>query len=107
MSAQWRCLMTFIALVLGARALAQPRSDDRALGKYLFSECITCHQTNGKQTGAIPAISRLSKDQFIARMMSFKRRERDNPVMQTIAARLSMDELAALAAYICSLQPKP
>lgn len=86
-------------------AFAQPRAGDRELGEYLSSECVTCHQTSGRQVGAIPAIVGLPEDAFAALMESYKRRERDNQVMQTIAGRLSEEDIAALAAYFGNLRP--
>ncbi|MFN3852827.1 MAG: c-type cytochrome [Phreatobacter sp.] len=91
-------------LVLAFPAAA--RSGDRALGEYLSSECVTCHQVSGRQTAGIPAIVGLPEDAFVAMMNSYKRRERENQVMQTMAARLSEEEIAALAAYFGSLRPQ-
>lgn len=80
---------------------------DRALGEYLSSECTTCHQTSGRQVGGIPAIIGHPAEQFVALMNAYRERQRDNQVMQTIAARLSGEEIAALAAYYESLKPNP
>lgn len=76
---------------------------DRDLGEYLSSECVTCHQPSGKQVGAIPVIIGWPEDQFVAVLQSFKRRERDNQVMQTMTSRLSDEEMFALAAYFGTL----
>ncbi len=76
---------------------------DRVLGEYLSSECVTCHQPSGKQVGAVPVIIGWPEDQFIAVLRSFRSRERDNQVMQTLTSRLSDEEMAALAAYFGSL----
>jgi len=80
---------------------------DRALGEYLSSECVTCHQVTGKSTGGIPSIIAWPEDQFVAVLESFKRRERDNQVMQTLTSRLSNEEMEALAAYFGSLPNQP
>lgn len=80
---------------------------DRALGEYLSSECATCHQTSGRQVGGIPAIIGHPAEQFVALMNAYRERQRDNQVMQAIAARLSGEEIAALAAYYESLKPNP
>lgn len=90
-------------LGLALPAAAQP--GDRAFGEYLSSECVTCHQVSGRQVAGIPAIVGLPHDAFVAMMMSYKRRERENQIMQTLAARLSEEEIAALAAYFGSLRP--
>lgn len=98
---------TILSLVAGL-VLAPPaaaQSGDRAFGEYLSSECVTCHQVSGRQTAGIPAIVGLPQEAFVAMMMSYKRRERENQIMQTLAARLSEEEIAALAAYFGSLRP--
>lgn len=80
-------------------------SGDRALGEYLSSECTTCHQVSGRQQGGIPAIVGWPEDQLVAVMHSYQQKHRENVTMQTIAARLSPAELAALASYFGSLKP--
>jgi cytochrome c553 len=98
--------LAFVMLVCAALPTpAQPRGD-RALGEYLSSECVTCHQISGRQVGAVPAIVGLPEDAFVALMESYKRRERDSQIMQTIAGQLSEEEVAALAAYFGSLIPQ-
>lgn len=77
---------------------------DRALGEYLASECTTCHQISGRRDGLIPSIVGWPEEQFVAVMESYREKHRDNPIMQTIAGRLSHDELAALASYFGSLK---
>jgi len=79
---------------------------DRALGEYLSAECVTCHQVSGQTTGGIPAIVAWPEDQFVAVLKSYKDKHRDNQVMQTITARLTEEEIAALAAYFGSLRAR-
>lgn len=78
---------------------------DRELGQYLSSECVTCHKASGKVEGGVPPIVGWPADQFIAVMNSYKAKDRDNEVMQTIAARLKDEDIAALAAYFGALPP--
>lgn len=80
---------------------------DKALGEYLSSECTSCHQLSGRSTGGIPPIIGWPQEQFVAVLEAYGRKERENQVMQTIAARLSRDDMAALAAYFGALTPKP
>lgn len=87
-------------LALATQAVAA----DWELGQHLSSECATCHQTSGRQQGGIPAILGLPIDQFVALMRAYSQKQRENPVMQAIAARLSADEIEALAAYYGSLK---
>jgi cytochrome c553 len=81
-------------------------SGDRALGQYLSAECVTCHQVSGKYDG-IPPIIGWPEESFIQIMNEYRKRDRQNPVMQTIAGRLSHDEIAALATYFGSLKAAP
>lgn len=82
-----------------------PAAGDKALGEYLSSECVTCHQLSGRSAG-IPPIIGLPDDSFIAIMTEYRQKKRNNPIMQTIAGRLSNEEIAALAAYFGSVKPR-
>lgn len=79
---------------------------DKALGEYLSSECVTCHQVTGHYEG-IPPIVGWPAATFIAIMDEYRLKKRSNPIMQTIAGRLSAEEVASLAAYFGSLSHKP
>ncbi|MFN3347945.1 c-type cytochrome [Pseudorhodoplanes sp.] len=81
-------------------------SGDRALGQYLSSECVTCHQLTGRFDG-IPPIVGWPEDSFVEIMNEYKTKKRNHAVMQTIAGRLSPEEIAALAAYFGSVAPAP
>jgi cytochrome c553 len=85
---------------------ARSAGGDKAFGEYLAGECVACHLPSGKQVGGIPAIVALPEDAFIAMMQSYAKKERDNVVMQTVAAKFKDDELAALAAYFGGLKPQ-
>jgi cytochrome c553 len=104
-----RVLLFTIALVLAALPLhAQNKVvGDKAFGEYLSGECVTCHQLSGKAMGAIPPIVGVDGDSFVALMLAYKTKQRDNQVMQTIAAKLNDEEIAALAAYFASIKPTP
>jgi len=75
---------------------------DKAFGEYLSSECVTCHQLSGRYEG-IPPIVGWPEPIFIEAMQEYRKKKRDNPIMQTVADRLSPEEIAALAAYFGSL----
>jgi cytochrome c553 len=90
-------------LVAGEMARGQ---GDRALGQYLSSECVTCHQITGQYQG-IPPIVGWPAAVFIDIMNEYRTKKRSNPIMQTIAGQLSADEIAALAAYFGSLSHRP
>ena len=78
---------------------------DRALGEYLSSECVTCHQLSGRPPG-IPPIVGMAGAELRRDHERIPVKKRSNPVMQTIAGKFSNDEIAALAAYFGSVKPK-
>jgi len=75
---------------------------DAEYGEYLSSECLTCHQSNGSNDG-IPGITAWPTEDFVIAMHAYKQKVRPHPVMQMMAARLSDEEIAALAAYFSDL----
>lgn len=95
-----------VAILACAGGAAQADQGDRAFGEYLSSECVTCHQLSGHYDG-IPPIVGWPEESFVEIMNEYRHKKRPNPVMQTIAGRLSDEELAALAAYFGSLTSKP
>eukprot|EP01025_Chloroclados_australasicus_P067157 TRINITY_DN92863_c0_g1_i1.p3 TRINITY_DN92863_c0_g1~~TRINITY_DN92863_c0_g1_i1.p3 ORF type:complete len:103 (-),score=16.36 TRINITY_DN92863_c0_g1_i1:17-325(-) len=78
---------------------------DVAYGEYLSAECVTCHQISGADQG-IPPIIGWDADAFVAVMSSYQQKEREHPVMQTIAGRLDDEQIASLAAYFATI-PAP
>jgi cytochrome c len=95
-----------VAGLAAAAATLSHASGDRAFGQYLSSECVTCHQLSGRFDG-IPPIVGWPEDFFVQIMNEYKAKKRDHAVMQTIAGRLSPEEIAALAAYFGSFAPAP
>jgi cytochrome c553 len=94
------------AVLLGASSCKIHAAGDLALGQYLSSECVTCHQVSGRFDG-IPPIVGWPEASFIEIMMQYRTKERTNLLMQTIAGKLTEEEIAALAAYFGSLKPTP
>jgi cytochrome c553 len=95
-----------LAGIAFAPATSSHASGDRAFGQYLSSECVTCHQLSGRFDG-IPPIVGWPEDSFVQIMNEYKTKKREHAVMQTIAGRLSPEEIAALAAYFGSVAPAP
>lgn len=92
-----------VAALLAVTALSRGEGD-KALGEYLSSECVVCHQITGRYEG-IPPIVGWPSTTFIEIIGEYRAKKRANPIMQTIAVRLSEEEIAALAAYFESLKP--
>ncbi|WP_417769840.1 c-type cytochrome [Stappia sp.] len=76
---------------------------DPAYGEYLSGECVTCHQASGEDKG-IPSITGWPARQFATVMHAYKSKHRENPVMRSVAASLTDEEIAALAAYFASIE---
>jgi cytochrome c len=102
-----RALLFGSGLTLLSLPAAAGEGGDRELGAYLSAECVTCHQITGRASGGVPMIVAWPDDQFVAVMHSYRSKQRDNPIMQTIAGRLSDEDIAALAAFFGSLPLQP
>jgi cytochrome c len=76
---------------------------DAEWGEFLAAECATCHRRDGAADG-IPSITGWDAPAFVTVMHAYRARVRPNETMQTVAARLSDDEIAALAAYFETLE---
>ena len=73
-------------------------SGDPEYGAYLASECTTCHRPDGADEG-IPSIIGWPVDDFVITLHAYKHGKRRHEAMQTIARRLSDEEIASLAVY--------
>jgi cytochrome c len=71
---------------------------DFELGRYLATECITCHRS-ATATSTIPNIFGLTETHLKQVMIAYRAKSLPNAVMQNIAGRLSDDEIASLALY--------
>jgi cytochrome c len=76
-------------------------SADVEFGRYLASECITCHGT-ATADSTIPNIFGLGELHFVEVIKAYRDRALPNPIMQNVAGRLRDEEIAALAAYFAS-----
>ena len=99
------CLVAAAGSLVLLPIVAGTAAGDRALGEYLSSECVTCHQLSGRYQG-IPPIVGWPEQSFIEIMNEYREKRRDNAVMQTIANKFSGDDIAALAAYFASVKPR-
>lgn len=76
---------------------------DIAFGEYLAGDCTSCHRSEGAE--GIPSIAGRPPEDFVLAMRDFRDGMRESQVMQMMAARLSDDEIAALAAYFETIEP--
>lgn len=101
-------LMAAIVLVAAAGAV-HPAEGNPAAGKEKKSTCAGCHGIPGYKT-AFPAVYSVPKlggqhARYLASaLQAYKSGERTHPSMRAIAATLSDQDIADLAAYYASAQ---
>jgi len=78
---------------------------DPAYGEFLGSECATCHRRSAPSE-SIPPISGMDEHHFVRALVEYREGVRSNEVMRTTAARLSDEEIAALAAHFAAREPR-
>lgn len=85
-------------LALGLAVATAGTAADMELGRYLASECMTCHRAQ-TATSAIPNLSRIPREHFVTVIKAYRRKELPNPAMQNVASRLTDEEIESLALY--------
>jgi len=91
---------TILALATGAAQAA----GDAAAGKVKAAGCAGCHGANGQGVPPNPALAGKSADQLLQALQEYKSGKRTNAVMKALAAGLSDQDMANLAAYYASLK---
>ena len=95
--------IAWLMLVAGAGSQNTATAEgDIEYGRYLSSECVTCHQASGADEG-IPSITGWKQEAFITVLEAYQKRELPNPVMRNIAANLDREQMKALAAFFATL----
>lgn len=92
------------ALVVGAMANAALAADIE-LGRYLSSECMTCHGA-AKADTTIPPIHGLDQGHFTEVLKAYRAKTLPNEAMRNVAARLQDEDIAALAAYFAAAKSR-
>lgn len=102
-------LRTAVETASGAAAIAMTAgaamAGDIELGRYLSSECTTCHGA-AKSDSTIPPIHGLDQRHFVEVLKAYRAKSLPNEAMRTVAARLQDDDIAALAAYFAAAKPR-
>lgn len=77
---------------------------DAAAGKTKSATCAACHGPNGISPNDMwPNLAGQKAGYLVAQMKAFRDGQRANPMMAPMAAPLSDDDIANLAAYYSSL----
>ena len=94
-------LITAALLSINAAAVF---AGDAAAGKSKSATCAACHGPNGISPNDMwPNLAGQKAGYLVAQMKAFRDGQRTNPMMAPMAAPLSDDDIANLAAYYSSL----
>ena len=101
-----KLLVTFIALFsLSNIALAQGNIE---AGKAKSGTCVACHGADGNsQSNLYPKIAGQHQSYMEKQLIQFQNGERDNPVMMSMVAGLSEQDMQDLAAYFAAQVATP
>ena len=93
--------MFFATLTIAAPALA----GDVAAGKAKSATCVACHGPDGNSVNPMWPNLAGQQEMYLAKQLrDFRDGNRKDPVMAPMAAALSDDDIANLAAYYASLK---
>lgn len=95
-------IVSIAVIAAAAAGDARPTESLMALGRHLAQECASCHRTDGSDNG-IPSIVGLEADYFIETIGFYRRGERSNPAMVSVAQSLDDEQIKALSLYFGSL----
>ena len=100
------------ALRLGASKLRDSVRSTKAIATTgtngLATACVTCHGPKLAGAGLVPPLAGRYPTYIVRQLIAFKTGTRSTPAsqpMQAVVARLSVDEMIAVAAYAASLAP--
>ena len=98
-----KTLLLIAAALLSVNATAV-FAGDAAAGKSKSATCAACHGANGISPNEMwPNLAGQKAGYLVAQMKAFRDGQRANPMMAPMAAPLSDDDIANLAAYYASL----
>jgi cytochrome c553 len=92
-----------LLLLTGGGGTALAGGDLIEYGKYLSSECTTCHRIDGADEG-IPSITGWPPDDFVGTLEYYRKGQRDSDIMRTVARSLDDEQMEALAQYFSTLE---
>ncbi len=94
----YRKLTLFLLLILST--LTSLAAGDRNAGKSKAIHCQVCHGKNGFSFNPLyPILAGQHEEYIIKQLKDFKAKRRTNPIMNQIAAPLTAQDMADLAAF--------
>lgn len=96
-----------LSLCLAWSATVPVSAADATAGEKKAETCSGCHGPQGNSSNPQwPNLAAQQSNYIINQLNNFKKGERSNPVMQPMAANLSEEDIANLAAYFSSQKAK-
>ena len=96
--------LTLVALVALSINFQTAMAGDAAAGKARAATCSACHGANGiSSNDTWPNLAGQKETYLVLQMKAFRDGQRNNPMMTPMAAGLSDDDIANLAAFYTSL----
>jgi cytochrome c553 len=97
-------ILTSLILTLLSINFAVAASGDADAGKTKAATCAACHGSNGiGASDTFPNLAGQHADYIVKQLQAFKSGDRKNPLMGPMAAPLSEQDMADLAAYFSGL----
>jgi cytochrome c553 len=88
--------------------LPHPAAADAAAGARLAAaRCVSCHASSDPIHGTLPRLEGQPKAYFLAQWRAFRDRKRSAPVMVSLVAELSEQDVDDLAEHYAGLVPPP
>ena len=102
-----RNLLTALLLSVGLAGVAQASGDAAAGEKIVTGVCAACHGADGNSVITTnPKLAGQHPEYIAKQLANFKAGERKNPVMSGMAAALSPEDMANVAAYFGNQKAK-
>lgn len=96
----WGAATLLAAAVAGTPAFAEPRGS-------VIEECAACHGVDGiARDTEVPHLAGQNERYLFNQMMAFRSGKRAHKEMRYMARHMSVQEIAALAAYYAALPPR-
>lgn len=92
-------------LAMAVPGNAPATRDESDYGAYLAGGCFACHDSGGRGQ-AIPPIAGLTEAELEELLNAYRMGRRDNATMRVVATGLGARDVAALAAYLQTIEPR-
>ncbi|NHA15800.1 cytochrome c [Thioalkalivibrio sp. XN279] len=101
----WHKVFPVALLAAGALVASSAEAGNPELGKAKSATCVACHGDDGRGTAPnFPVLAGQYADYLEHALRQYRSGERNNALMAPMAAGLSDDDIADLAAYYAAMR---